>query len=340
MPLPPFTTLLGRRRGWLLFVQILLALAILALGAADPREQLGWMAALAVLVAFLSASQDIVIDAYRVELLEERQQGAGAAVIVIGYRIAMLVAGAGALLIAEHAGWFWAYAAMAGCLASAWRPCCSHRSPRLGRRRRWPRRAPRVAGWLSEAVVEPFADFLRRNGAGPPLLILLFIMLYKLGDALLGTMTNPFYVELGFTKPEVATIVKGYGLVATLARRLPRRAGRQPAGRDPGLVDLRPGPDRLQPGLRPAGLVGHDLDHAGADDLGREPRRRHGHGGVRRLSQLLVQPQLHGDAVRAPVLVHGAGAHHAVRRRRLPGREHELDRLLPADHRRRPCRAS
>jgi PAT family beta-lactamase induction signal transducer AmpG len=214
VPLPPFTTWLGRRRGWLLFVQILLALAILALGAGDPREHLGWMAALAVLVAFLSASQDIVIDAYRVELLDERQQGAGAAVVVIGYRVAMLVAGAGALLVAEYAGWFWAYAAMAGCLLLGVATVLLTPEPQAPTAK--PAAEGTAWGWLRGAVVEPLADFFRRNGVPTALLILLFIMLYKLGDALLGTMTNPFYVELGFSKPEVAAIVKGYGLIATL----------------------------------------------------------------------------------------------------------------------------
>lgn len=213
LPLPPFTTLLGRRRGWLLFVQILLALAILALGASDPREHLGWMAAFAVLVAFLSASQDIVVDAYRVELLDEREQGAGAAVVVVGYRVAMLAAGAGALLVAEYAGWFWAYASMAALLGVGMATVLAAPEPRVVQR---PAEGGATA-WLKSAVVEPFADFFRRNGVGTALLVLLFIMLYKLGDALLGTMTNPFYVELGFTKPEVATIVKGYGLLATLA---------------------------------------------------------------------------------------------------------------------------
>lgn len=213
VPLPWFTARLGRRRGWLLLVQLLLAAAIVALGTCDPAQDLGRMALLALLVAFLSASQDIVIDAYRVELLEERQQGAGAAAVVIGYRVAMLLAGAGALVIAQFAGWFWAYAAMAGCLVVgmatvllAPEPEAAGLAPAPGK----------PAAWLKAAVVEPFADFLRRNGLGTALLILAFIMLYKLGDALLGTMTNPFYVDLGFTKTEVATIVKGYGLVATL----------------------------------------------------------------------------------------------------------------------------
>ena len=212
VPLPLLTRALGRRRGWLLFVQILLALAIVGLGASDPQADLGRMALFAVLVAFLSASQDIVIDAYRVELLEERQQGAGAAMVVIGYRVAMLLAGAGALLIAAYAGWFWAYAAMAACLGIGMVTVLLAPEPDAP----LPARGGGAAVWLKQAVVEPFADFFRRNGMATALLILLFIMLYKLGDALLGTMTNPFYVELGFTKPEVATIVKGYGLVATL----------------------------------------------------------------------------------------------------------------------------
>ncbi|MEK0083625.1 AmpG family muropeptide MFS transporter [Benzoatithermus flavus] len=213
--LPVLGSLLGRRRGWLVLVQSLLMLAILGLGACDPQHDLGRMAVFAVLVAFLSASQDIVVDAYRVELLEERQQGAGAAVVVIGYRIAMLVSGAGALVIAEHVGWFWAYAAMAACMAIGMITVLLSPEPRGSDMAATGSRS-RLADWMKEAVVEPFADFFRRNGIATALLILLFIMLYKLGDALLGTMTNPFYVELGFTKTEVATIVKGYGLVATL----------------------------------------------------------------------------------------------------------------------------
>jgi PAT family beta-lactamase induction signal transducer AmpG len=216
VPLPLFTRLLGRRRGWLLLVQLVLAAAILALGVCDPKAGLGVMAGLAVLVAFLSASQDIVIDAYRVELLEERQQGAGAAVYTIGYRIAMLVSGAGALFLAEFASWFWAYAAMAACLLVGMVTVLLAPEPR-GSAAALAQGRGDAGTWLKEAVVEPFADFLRRNGVPTALLILLFIMLYKLGDALLGTMTNPFYVELGFTKPEVATVVKVYGFVATLA---------------------------------------------------------------------------------------------------------------------------
>src|SRR5262249_33934481 len=145
-----------------------------------------------------------------------RQQGAGAAAIVVGYRVAMLLAGAGALVIAEFAGWFWAYASMAGCLGLGIVTVLLAPEPSASAAALAEDRTGGPAQWLRRAVVEPFADFFRRNGLSTSLLILLFIMLYKLGDALLGTMTNPFYVDLGFTKPEVATIVKGYGLVATL----------------------------------------------------------------------------------------------------------------------------
>lgn len=216
VPLPGLTRLFGRRRGWILLCQVALIASILALGATDPSEDLWWTAALAVLVAFCSASQDVVIDAYRVELLEERQQGAGAAVIVMGYRIAMLVSGAGALLIADWAGWFAAYAAMAALILVGVatvllspEPDAPSKVETSGRRS--------LGAWVQAAVIEPFAEFFRRNGVATAAIILLFIMFYKLGDALLGVMANPFYVELGFSKSEVASVVKTFGLIATLA---------------------------------------------------------------------------------------------------------------------------
>lgn len=216
LPLPLLTRLLGRRRGWILFCQLALIASILALGATDPRTDLLATAALAALVAFCSASQDIVIDAYRVEILNERQQGAGAAVIVIGYRIAMLVSGAGALLIADQAGWFVAYAAMAALVLVGVATVLLSPEPEASSRVE-PTARRSLGAWLREAVVEPFAEFLRRNGVVTAVVILLFIMLYKLGDALLGVMANPFYVELGFSKTEVASVVKTFGLIATLA---------------------------------------------------------------------------------------------------------------------------
>jgi PAT family beta-lactamase induction signal transducer AmpG len=213
-PLPLLTRLFGRRRGWILLCQLGLVLSIAALGASEPAQNLWLTAALAVLVAFCSATQDIVIDAYRVEILEERQQGAGAAVIVIGYRIAMLVSGAGALFLAEFAGWLAAYATMAALMLVGVATVLLSPEPSGAALVQAPRDAP--ASRLRHAVIEPFAEFLRRSGWTTALVILLFIMFYKLGDALLGVMANPFYVELGFSKSEVASVVKTFGLFATL----------------------------------------------------------------------------------------------------------------------------
>lgn len=225
LPLPVLSRVFGRRRGWLLATQAALVAALLGLGAVDPRVDPGQTALLAVIVAFCSASQDIVIDAYRVELLEERQQGAGAAMIVFGYRMAMLVAGAGALYLATFYDWFWTYAAMAGLVLVGSVAVLLNREPEVAvdaatvdreRRIAGTLRADRVgiAAWLSSAVVAPFADFLTRRGW---LTILAFVVLYKFGDALAGVMANPFYIEIGFTKVEIANISKLYGFVATLA---------------------------------------------------------------------------------------------------------------------------
>jgi PAT family beta-lactamase induction signal transducer AmpG len=190
-----------------------LIVSIAAMGASDPAQRLWVTALLAVLVAFCSASQDIVIDAYRVELLAERQQGAGAAVIVIGYRIAMLVSGAGALFLADFAGWLAAYLAMAALMLVGIATVLLSPEPTSSA---LVRAETRRGSRLRQAVIEPLAEFLRRNGWTTALIILLFIMSYKLGDALLGVMANPFYVEMGFSKSEVASVVKTFGLFATL----------------------------------------------------------------------------------------------------------------------------
>lgn len=192
-PLP-----LGQRRGWAVTIQILLMAAIFAMGAADPQTQIGLLAALGVSVAFLSASQDIVIDAFRIELLPPESQGAGAAMVVAGYRVAMLAAGAGALAIADAAGWFWAYGAMGLLLVVGAATFLLMGEPAHTR-------APRAdIGWrasLEETVIAPFRDFIRRPGW---LAILIFIPLYKLGEAMAGAMAKPFYISLGFSLTEIA----------------------------------------------------------------------------------------------------------------------------------------
>ncbi len=217
LPIPLLTSGLGRRRGWALAIQPVLALAILALGLADPRAAPGLTALAALAVAFLSASQDIVIDAYRIELLRPEEQGAGAAATQWGYRFGMLAASAGALYAASFAGWRVAYALMAALMGvgmvTVWL------TPEPGGVRT-PEPLPgrsaldRVAAWLERAVVGPFSDMLTRPGM---LAVLAFVILYKFGDALAGTMSNPLYVSLGFTKVEVADIGKIYGFAASLA---------------------------------------------------------------------------------------------------------------------------
>jgi MFS transporter, PAT family, beta-lactamase induction signal transducer AmpG len=220
LPIPLLTARLGRRRGWALTIQLPLGVAILALGLTDPHAAPGLTALAAVIVAFLSASQDIVIDAYRIELLRPEEQGAGAAATQWGYRFGMLAAGAGALYAATFGGWAFAYGLMAALMlvgmVTVWltpepggvRPL----EPLPGKTAR-----ERLSAWICRAVLAPFVDLHRRTGTGLLIAILLFIIFYKFGEALAGTMATPLYVSSGFAKVEVANIGKIYGLAATLA---------------------------------------------------------------------------------------------------------------------------
>ncbi|HVH77872.1 MAG TPA: AmpG family muropeptide MFS transporter [Stellaceae bacterium] len=220
LPIPLLTRRLGRRRSWALAIQFVLALAIFGLGMTDPKIDPALTALAAVVVAFLSASQDIVIDAYRIELLLPEEQGAGAAATQWGYRFGMLASGAGALVAASLGGWHAAYAIMAALMSvgmiTVWftpEPGGVAPPEPLPGPTAW----ARAEAWLQRAVVAPFVDMFRRNGAVQLLAIILFIVLYKFGDALAGSMSNPLYVALGFTKVEVATVAKIYGVIATLA---------------------------------------------------------------------------------------------------------------------------
>lgn len=233
LPLPPLSRLMGRRRGWLIAIQALLMAAIAGLGAAGgwgPAPHLGLVAVLALVVAFLSASQDIVIDAFRIESLEERDLGAGAAMYVYGYRLGLLASGAGALYLADTVGWFASYAVMAclvivGIVTVLIRPEPAFReSPEaaaadrrahafLAARPHLRGRVADVLSWLYVAVIEPFAEFMSRQGW---LAAVLFAVFYKFGDSLAGAMTNPFLADVGFTNTEIANVAKIFGLVATL----------------------------------------------------------------------------------------------------------------------------
>ncbi|MBM4343918.1 MAG: MFS transporter [Deltaproteobacteria bacterium] len=211
-PLPVLSHRLGQRRAWLLASQLGVVAALAALAMVDPANQLSAVVAAAVAVAFFSATQDIVIAAFRVERAGAEAQGAAAAIEIFGYRIGMLAAGAGALYVAEFASWRSAYLAMAGLgmLGAVTTLMCAEpvraasESP-----------APNTfAGHLRAAVALPFLDFLRRPHWWA---ILLFATTFKLGDALAATMTNPFLLKIGFLKSEIASTTKVFGLLATLA---------------------------------------------------------------------------------------------------------------------------
>jgi PAT family beta-lactamase induction signal transducer AmpG len=210
-PLP-----LGRRRGWGITIQVLLMGAILGLGLCNPKHNLPLMAALAVLVASLSASQDIVIDAWRVEILNRDQQAPGAAMITAGYRIGMLVSGAGSLFIAAYAGWFAAYATMAALLGVGLLVFLLGPEPKVSTQIS----IAVGSGWhaisqaFATAVIGPFRDFMHR-----PLwpVILIAIFGYKLGEAMAGVMSTPLYISLGFSLPEIAAASKIFGFFSIVA---------------------------------------------------------------------------------------------------------------------------
>jgi MFS transporter, PAT family, beta-lactamase induction signal transducer AmpG len=217
--LPVLTKLLGRRRGWMVLSQGMLMIAIAGLAVSSPGDAPLMMAGFAVLVAFFSASQDIVIDAYRIETLDEDEQGIGAAAVTYGYRAGMLVAGAGALILADTWSWTHAYLAMAvlvlvGTLTILLSPEPPGPDDSVSGppSRSIDAPARRSLGkWLADFVVAPFLEFASRPGW---LIILLFIVTFKLGDAFLSIMTNPFYIDLGFTKTEIAEVTKLFGLIA------------------------------------------------------------------------------------------------------------------------------
>ncbi|NLX18265.1 MAG: AmpG family muropeptide MFS transporter, partial [Desulfobulbus sp.] len=199
--IPPF---LGRRRGWLLIVQLILILTVASLGLTDPG-QTPWLVALAAcFVTFFSASQDIVVDAYRREDLRDNQLGLGSSLYVNGYRIGMLLSGSGGLILADHFTFGQVYLLMAASLLVGVVTTLLCKEPPLTGRR------PRT---LREAVVEPFVEYFSRDHA---LVLLLFILLYKIGDQMASTLTTPFYLALGFSKTQIGVVAKLFGFWSTV----------------------------------------------------------------------------------------------------------------------------
>lgn len=193
----------GRRRGWMVLTQLLLVFALAVMAFADPQGGLRLMAALAFGVAFLSASQDIASDAWRTEILPKAAQGTGVTTHIAAYRIAILVASAGALALADRSGWRVTYLVMAGCMLLGPVGSLMAREPDS--------LAPPRS--LKAAVLDPFRNFLGRKGAG---LALLFIVLYKLGDQLATSLAPNFLRSLGFTKTAIGGVTKGVGLPALI----------------------------------------------------------------------------------------------------------------------------
>ena len=233
LQLPVLGRLLGRRRSWMLVAQVGIAIGLINMAHLSPVGHLGTVAAFALLVAFSSATQDISVDAWRIEAAPPLMQGAMAAAYQLGYRIALMVAGAGALWIAADYGWTTAYTAMAafvgvGIVTTL---LISEPEPRVARetlaqeqrviawlehKGHWPRSLQALGSWFIGAVVCPFLDFFTRYGKRLALLMLAFIASYRLADFTMGVMTNPFYLDLGFTLKQIAAVAKGFGVFMSI----------------------------------------------------------------------------------------------------------------------------
>lgn len=242
MSLPLLTRWLGRRRAWLLLSQIIITCALMGMAVTDPAANLTHLVFFALAVAFASATQDIALDAYRIEAVAVELQGAMAATYQAGYRIAMILASAGVLWIAaaidttadvyDHAPWRFAYLVMAASMIVGIVTTLIIREPDVPYSRlisdnekiarqaiaHWQlsSRTRDLLVWLYGALIAPFRDFIVRHGR-QALLILGLIAIYRISDVVMGVMSNPFYVDMGYSKDEVATISKVYGVIMTIA---------------------------------------------------------------------------------------------------------------------------
>jgi MFS transporter, PAT family, beta-lactamase induction signal transducer AmpG len=222
MPIPILTRLMGRRRSWLLLSQLAIMAGIVGMALNDPRVSLMPVVWCALVVAVASATQDIALDAFRIESADTQRQAALAAAYQTGYRMAMIWAGAGVLWIAaraevanvanyQHAAWQTAYFWMAASMLVGTITVLLSAEPA---RKELPE-AKNVQEWLKSALVDPFADFIKRY-QWQAALILALIAIYRISDVVMGIMANPFYVDMGYTKDEVAAVTKVFGVVMTL----------------------------------------------------------------------------------------------------------------------------
>jgi len=232
VPLPLLTRWLGRRRSWMLLAQTGIASGLLAMSFCDPRTDLWWMVVYALIVAFSSATQDIALDAFRIEATDSSLQGPPAATYQLGYRIAVLAAGAGALYIAEFSSWTIAYQTMAALglvgiattflISEPERQIVEGTAEREGKVAEFAARMGALPGWLREAmvfvygaIVCPFLDFIARY-RWHALTLLLFIGLFRLSDIAMGVMANPFYIDMGFSLSQIANVTKIYGAIMSV----------------------------------------------------------------------------------------------------------------------------
>lgn len=233
VPPPLVHRLLGRRRGWMLLAQLGLAAGLFYISLGDPASAVRPIALGALFVAFCAATQDIALDAWRIESMPPEQQGAMLAVYQVGYRIALITGSAGVFLLASAAGWHVSYATMAALvgigvittlLVPEPQPAVARDSAVREERviawveskAHWPKPLLRAGEWFVAAVVCPLLDFFGRFGSGLALLILMFIATYRMTEFTMGSMANPLYIDLGYTLDQIGTVVKIYGLVMSV----------------------------------------------------------------------------------------------------------------------------
>ena len=230
LPFPFFTRVLGKRRGWMLIAQIGIAAGLLGMATIDPAQDLQAIALFGLLVAFSSATQDVALDAYRIEAMHKEYQGAMSATYIFGYRTALLVAGAGAFYLADYIGWPFAYTIMVVLTGVGMLTVMSIREPEHVISEQTIEQEQRVAialgdgkpgtwhrlkNWFSSAVVSPFVDFIKRYGKFA-IIILVFIGIYRISDITMGVMANPFYLDMGYSKVDIANIGKVFGFFMTI----------------------------------------------------------------------------------------------------------------------------
>ena len=231
LALPLLTKALGKRRSWMLLAQICIVIGILGMAFTEPSSQLRQIAIFALCVAFGSATQDIVVDAYRIEAVDKLLQGAMAATYVLGYRVALLIAGAGPLFLADTYSWQLAYIVMAALMGIGFVTTLLISEPehivskstfeleenleKAVGLTRTSNIFARLASWFIDAVISPFVDFFQRHG-WLALSILLLIGSYRISDLTMGVMAQPFYLDKGFSLNEIGAIIKGFGFFMTM----------------------------------------------------------------------------------------------------------------------------